>query len=67
MANRKKKRKPKQHSNAKKKQHCEPFIIIQKQSETKAAWIILIAETLKCLNLIWVELKELIINFFSSL
>jgi len=67
MANRKKKRKPKQNGNVNKKHQREPLVIIQKQSDNKAAWMILIAEILKFLTLLWTELKELIINLFSSM
>lgn len=67
MANRKKKRKPKKNSNVNKKNQQKPLIIIHKQSDNIAAYMILIAETLKFLSLIWTELKEFIIELFSSI
>ena len=67
MANRNKKRKPRKNSNANKKYQREPLVIIQKQSDNKAAWKILIAEILKFITLLWTELKEFIIHFFSSM
>ena len=39
MANRKKKRKPK-NSNAKKKIQPKPLVIIQERSDNKGAWMI---------------------------
>lgn len=66
MAHRKKKRKPRKSSNANKKYQREPLVIIQKQSDNKAAWLILIAEILKFATLLWTELKELIIELFNS-
>lgn len=66
MANRKKKRKPK-NSNAKKKIQPKPLVIIQERSDNKGAWMILAAEILKFLTLLWTEFKNHIIEFFSQL
>lgn len=66
MANRKKKRKP-NNSNVRKQSETKPLVIIQERTENKGAWMILIAEVLKFLNLLWTELKEHIGEFFSQL
>lgn len=66
MANRKKKRKPK-NSNAKKKIQPKPLVIIQERSDNKGAWMILAAEILKFLTLLWTDFKDHIIEFFSQL
>ena len=66
MANRKKKRKPK-NSNAKKKIQPKPLVIIQECSDNKGAWMILAAEILKFLTLLWTDFKNPIIEFFRQL
>lgn len=64
MANRKKKP---NNSNVRKQTEPKPIVIIQERTENKGAWIILITEVLKFLNLLWTELKEHIVELFSQL
>lgn len=66
MANRKKKRKPR-NSNTKKKNQPKPLVIIQECSDNKGAWMILVAEILKFLTLLWTEFKNPLIEFFRQL
>ncbi len=65
MASRKKKQKPK-NSNVNKRTQPKPLIIIQQCPNSKVAWMILVAEFLKFLTLLWTEYKKHIIEFFNS-
>ncbi len=66
MANRKKKQKPK-NSNVNKRTQPKSLIIIQQCPNNKGAWMILVAEFLKFITLLWSEYKKPIIEFFNSL
>lgn len=66
MANKRKKRNPR-NSNVKKRNQQKPVIIIQERSKHHGEWIILANEILKFLNSHWTECKDQIVQFFSQL